>query len=115
MIALHPKQQFVIGDDWVIAGRLTDEFGQPLDPTPATAITWKLDNEDDGNLITLTLGAGIAVGAIPNWPVPGVIITVPLAQTGALAPGMYRDQLRAVIAGRTSTFWQGPVEARATL
>jgi len=115
MIALHPTQTFIAGDDWIIAGRLMDELGAPLDPTPATAIIWKLNDVSGGNLITLSLGDGIGVGAIPNWLVPGVIITVPNATTGALAPGIYRDQLRAVMTGLTSTFWQGPIEVRQSL
>jgi len=112
-ITIHDLQSFVIGDDWVIFGALTDEAGAALDPSPATTITWKLDDETGlDNLFTLTFpGGGITIGSIPNWSVPGVIITLPKAQTVTLSPGTYRDQLRLLLAGQTSTFWQGPIQA----
>ena len=110
---IHALQSFFIGDDWIINGALTDELNNPIDPTPATSITWKLDDETgQTNLFTLTkAGGGIVVGSIPNSTVPGVIITLPAASTTTLTPGTFRDQLRAVIGGQTSTYWQGPIQA----
>lgn len=114
-VIIHELEPYVIGDDWVIYGRLTDNADppQPLDPTPATSITWKLADEAlVASVFTLTFpGAGIAIGTIPDWPVPVVVITLPKASTATLAPGTYRDQLRLVLAGQTSTFWQGPLQA----
>jgi len=110
----HPLQSFVIGDDWQIIGRLTDELGNPLDPTPASSAVWKLDDETGTvSLFTLTIGAGITIGADPAGisTVPVALITLPAASTATLTPGTFRDQLRLVLAGVTSTFWQGPIQA----
>lgn len=111
-VVIHDLQTFVIGDDWTINGNLSDEYGNPFDPTPATSITWKLADEAlQGTLFTLTFpGGGITIAAIPNWSVPGVIITLPKASTVTLSPGTYIDQLRLVV-GQTSTFWLGPIQA----
>ncbi len=111
---IHASQAFVIGDDWPILGRLTDELGNPFDPTPASSVTWKLDDETGAtNLFTLTLGAGITIGTDPTGvsPVPVCLITLPAASTATLQPGTYRDQLRLMISGQASTFWQGPIQA----
>lgn len=110
----HALQSFVIGDDWQIIGRLTDENGNALDPTGASSAVWKLDDETGtSSLFTLTLGAGVTIGTDPTAisTVPVVLITLPAASTTTLMPGTYRDQLRLVLAGVTSTFWQGPVQA----
>jgi hypothetical protein len=112
----HALQQFVIGDDWVIEAVLEDELGNPFDPTTSSSITWKLDDETGNtNLYTLTLAPSsngvITIGAVPNSTVPGVIIQLVAAQTATLSPQTYRDQLRLVIGGFTSTFWQGPIQA----
>jgi hypothetical protein len=110
----HALQSFVIGDDWQIIGRLTDENGVALDPTGASSATWKLDDETGLlNSFTLTLGAGVTIGPDPTGisSVPVALITLPAVSTGTLAPGTYRDQLRLVLAGVTSTFWQGPIQA----
>jgi len=113
MLVIHPLQEFVIGDDWVINGQMTDELGNPLDPTPASSIIWKFDDETgETNLFTLTLaGGGIVIGAIPAWSVPGVIVKLPVASTSTLTPGTYRDQIRMVLGGQTSTYWMGPIQA----
>ena len=113
MATIHTLQTFFAGDDWVITGELTDEFGNPFDPTPATAITWTLDDETGAsNLTTLTLaGGGIVIAAAPSgWTVPVAVITVPKAFTSNLTPGTYRDQLVLVVSGLTNTFWQGPIQ-----
>jgi hypothetical protein len=110
----HTLQSFVIGDDWPIIGRLTDELGNPFDPTSAASAAWKIDDETGLiNYFTLTLGAGIVIAADPTGvsPVPVCLITLPAASTATLTPGTYRDQLRLVISGQTSTFWQGPIQA----
>lgn len=110
----HPPQSFVIGDDWQIIGRLTDENGNPLDPTGATSGIWKLDDETGTvNMFTLPLGGGVAIGSDPTGisSVPVVLITLASSQTTTLTPGTFRDQLRLVLGGITSTFWQGPIQA----
>lgn len=111
----HALQSFVIGDDWQIIGRLTDENGIALDPTGATSAVWKLDDETGLIQVVppLTLGAGVTIGADPTGisAVPVALITLPSTSTATLTPGTYRDQLRLVLAGITSTFWQGPIQA----
>jgi hypothetical protein len=110
----HTLQAFYVGDDWQIIGRLTDENGVALDPTGASSAVWKLDDETGtSSLFTLTLGAGVTIAADPTGisAVPVALITLPAVQTATLQPGTYRDQLRLVLAGVTSTFWQGPIQA----
>jgi hypothetical protein len=114
MPTIHAAQSFFLGDDWQIIGRLTDENGVALDPTGASSATWKLDDETGtSSLFNLTLGAGVTIGADPTGisAVPVALITLPAAQTATLMPGTYRDQLRLVLAGVTSTFWQGQIQA----
>lgn len=111
---IHPLEVYTIGDDWQIIGRLTDENGVALDPTGASSAVWKLDDETGTtSLFSLTLGAGVTIGADPTGisAVPVVLITLPAVSTATLTPGTYRDQLRLVLAGVTSTFWAGPIQA----
>jgi hypothetical protein len=114
----HTLQAFYVGDDWQIIGRLTDENGVALDPTGASSAVWKLDDETGtSSLFTLTLGAGVTIGVDPTGisAVPVALVTLPAASTATLMPGTYRDQLRLVLAGVTSTFWQGPIQALQSL
>ena len=113
---VHPLQQFVAGDTWTIVGNLTDETGAALDPTPASSISWKLDDPlTTTNYVTLSLGSGITIGTVPGWPAPSVIVTVPAVQTAALTPGVYQDQLRLILGGVTSTFWMGRIQVNQAL
>jgi hypothetical protein len=115
MATIHTLQSFFAGDDWSLAIELTDQSGNPVDPSTASAITWKLDDETGTtNYITLTLGSGVSIGSIPSWSVPVVGVVVPKAQTAALVPGTFRDQLQIVLGGLTSTYWQGPIQALQT-
>jgi hypothetical protein len=111
-VFVHRAVSFYIGDDWIIYGALIDEQGNPLDPSDATSITWKLDDETETiNYFTLTLGAGISFVSVPNSIVPGIVIVLPATSSATLVPQTYRNQLRAVINGVTSTFWQGDIQA----
>ena len=89
---------FVVGDDWRIAGTLLDRDGNPLDLTNAS-ITWTLLDPS---------GAAVKANAIitvVDPPTAGIVnIKLAAATTAALAPGRYTEALRITRGGTTSTF-----------
>ena len=89
---------FVVGDDWRIAGTLLDRDGNPLDLTNAS-ITWTLLDPS---------GAAVKANAIitvVDPPTAGIVnIKLAAATTATLAPGRYTEALRITRGGTTSTF-----------
>jgi hypothetical protein len=122
MAELHPLATFLVGDTFPIEGYCRDADGDPLDLSGAQAIEWKLETAQSRRceewetpqpptvVLDLTLGNGIA---ITNAPLGQIVITITSAQSAALAPGRYRDQLRVILAsGVVSYQWVGFIEAR---
>jgi hypothetical protein len=108
-ITTHELLEYVCGDQWEIDALCEDAQGNPLDLTGA-AMEWRLDDaRGRGNLLKLTIGAGITV----TDAVKGLArILVTAAQSAALRPDTYRDQL--VVTPQASvamTQWIGPVRA----
>ena len=123
MPELHPLVAFPAGDTFPINGCCNDAAGDPLDLTDAQLIEWKLETvpppcargevpATPEVVLDLTLGDGIAV---TNAPLGQIVITIRAAQSAALEPGRYRDQLRVTTAaGLVSTQWVGFIEVRPT-
>jgi hypothetical protein len=108
---LHPDIEVISGDDWAIAGNLTDLDGGPLDLTDAV-LTWVLT---DPNGAVATSFPGTA--AITVWPgVPGSItISLDRDVTEFFEPGRYNDQLRVAVAGLNDVMWRGCLLVGANL
>lgn len=115
MAAVHPLWSFRRGDTFPIAGCCADAVGAPLDLTGAT-IEWKLQSvpadSDLAPAVVLDLTNGVAGGiAVTNEMLGELAITITAAQSAALIPGRYRDQLRVTLAGGTvSTQWVGFID-----
>src|ERR1700687_3545927 len=91
MPAIHDPIQFFSGDTWQIEFSCSRSNGLPLDLTGAS-VEWSLDTYDGGvNLLTRTVGNGIAI----TNPTGGKCdLTVADPDTALIAPGFYRDRLR---------------------
>jgi hypothetical protein len=116
-VTIHPPQEFYAGDTWIIAASCKDADGEPLDLTTATA-AWVLNDYNGVNLLTLTIGDGIAL--VENVSGDLIIgecrIEVASSRTAGLMPGFYRDQLHVIDGnGRTFTQLRGRIEVLAAL
>jgi hypothetical protein len=124
MTAIHPLWSFGRGDTFPISACLTDANGEALDLSGAQNIEWKLetapawpadphcDPPTPTVALDLTIGNGVAVA---NETEGEITITVTAAQSSALAPGRYRDQLRVTTAeGIVSTQWVGFIDVKPT-
>ncbi len=105
MTATHPTFALMAGDSWRFDASLHDNSGKPLDLTSAS-ILWRL-YQGGKTIIELTNGNGITVTDAPNGL---CTIMVTAAQTAALTPGTYSDQVQATLAsGFACTQAVGPV------
>ena len=103
----HDDLELVLGDEWLIVGKLLDEEGKPLDLSSGVELGWTLVNSD-GHLPGLDLAATIE-------PQDGGIvrIVVPDTYTRLLAPGRYLDAIRVWIGDEPATQWTGIIIADA--
>ena len=105
----HPAHRFKPGATWEIQGNLAYANGLPFNLASGCFIEWAIQAQagPDVNVLTLTLGNGIAVLDALN----GVcLITVTPAQSALVPVGKYLDQLRATDpSGYVSDQWAGPI------
>jgi hypothetical protein len=107
----HDDINQISGDDWSIAGTLTDTNGQPLDLTNA-GIEWTLINPDGKVAIPNDSAQIVMVSPMTS----GIIsINVPRNITAQLGPGRYTDALRVTIADLADTLWVGTILVGADL
>ena len=124
MTAIHPLWSFGVGDTFPISGTCTDGSGDVIDLTGAQLVEWKLETAppsapDDAwspptptIVLDLTLSNGITV---TNATAGQISITITSAQSAALSPRRYRDQLRVITAaGNESTQWVGFIDVKRT-
>ena len=109
MTTLHPRINFVAGDDWEISATLLDENGIPYDLTLGNpVIKWRLVNVygvavvGDEAIITITNAAN---GICSVW--------VPSSVTSPVVGGLYVDALRLNAGNETGTLLMGLVEVTA--
>ena len=101
----HDDIALTAGDDWLIAGSLIDENGQPLDLSTAEMVQWVLLGPDGQP----ALPPGVAVIEIADPPTAGLVnVSVPSSATKLLYPGNYIDAMRVVMTETSrSGVWQG--------
>jgi hypothetical protein len=105
----HDDIELVIGDEWVIVGKLLDENGAPLDLlTPNIAIGWTLVGPDGNQL------PGLAPEATLDKQSGGiVVIHVSETFTRTLTPARYMDAIRVWVSDLPVTQWTGIILADA--
>jgi hypothetical protein len=113
-IPVHDPLQFYVGDQWQIVFACHKSDGTVLDLTGATA-EWRLDDFDGVNILTKTTADALAI--LP--PATDGLCALTLdgdADTAAILPGYYRDQLRVVTGdGVRTTQSSGRIEAIESL
>jgi hypothetical protein len=103
----HDDLELVVGDEWLILGKLLDENGNPLDLTADVECSWTLVSPD-GHL------PGLDQAATLETQDGGVVrIVVPDIFTRTLAPGRYLDAIRVWIGDEPATQWTGIIIAAA--
>lgn len=113
MAALHERWGFYCGDTWQMNGPLSYADGTPFDLSTGAALQWELKDDQGNVILLLELGAGITIADPSDVPPHQCTITVTPAQSALIAPGVYRDQLRAIDpAGLVSTQVVGTIEVR---
>jgi len=104
----HDDIELMIGDEWVIRGRLLDEDGQPIDLGPANVdVVWALCGPDGYRV------PGLEVTTVEKQTGGDVLITLPHTLTRTLEPARYLDSIRVVVDGAPSTEWVGIILANA--
>ena len=106
----HPGLEFVAGDDWKISATLLDETGAPYDLTAAT-VKWALLGT--GSSLHHILGDGDYTLSIVDAAAGTCSIVVLAAKTTTIAGGQYKDALRIISDGVTSTLSMGAVYVTA--
>src|ERR1017187_1832111 len=107
----HSDIEQIAGDDWSIAGTLTDARGLPLDLTNA-GLEWTLI--DPNGKVAIPDGSAQIVMVSPLTS--GIIsINVPRNITAQLSPGRHTDALRVTIADLADTLWVGTILVGADL
>jgi hypothetical protein len=103
----HDDLELVIGDEWLILGKLLDEEGKPLDLSGGVECSWTLVGPT-GHLVGLDLEATLEKqdGGI-------VRIVVPDTFTRWLLPGRYLDAIRVWVGDEPATQWTGNIIADA--
>lgn len=104
-ITHHPDVELAAGDDWNIAGQLTDVNGQPL-PLAGATFAWTL-LDPDGNICQLAAIASVTVTGDPSQG--DITISVPRGATAGLIAGRYFDALRVTSAGFAEMEWLGQI------
>lgn len=102
MTTTHPQVSWFAGDDWQINALLLDDTGAPFNLGSAV-VKWALSSEagetviDDAdvNVVVVDAAAGLCA------------IHVPSSMTSPLLQGRYRDSIRIVAAGITSSLCWG--------
>ena len=114
MAALHPPFSFTKGYTFPIYAALHYADGSPFNLGAGAVIEWELQDKDGNVLLELTLvGGGISVTDLTDTPPNKCLITITAVQSAALAPGKYKDQLRAIDpSGFVSTQAVGTIEVR---
>jgi hypothetical protein len=104
----HDDIELMIGDEWLIVGKLLDEDGNPLDLMSGIALGWTLCGPDGNQMSGLTDAATLT-------PQPGgvVRIVVPDSFTRTLQPARYLDAIRVWTSGQPATQWTGIILADA--
>lgn len=109
MTAIHPDIAWTAGDDWQINATLLDENGNPFILSGATAILWALLNSD----LHRELSESDVVVTITDAAQGKCSINVPGLKTASLRVGIYRDVIRIVSGGITSTLSVGNIHVSA--
>jgi hypothetical protein len=105
----HIVQYWTAGDDWRIYATLIDETGAPFDLSGSPDIKYALVN--DAGVLVLDQ-ADVLIAVVD--PAAGTCtIDIPAALSSPLAGGDYRDAIRLVIGGVTSTLSYGAVRITA--
>jgi hypothetical protein len=103
----HDDLELVIGDEWLIMGKLLDEEGKPLDLTTGVECSWILVGAN-GHL------PGLEQAATLETQDGGVVrIVVPDTYTRWLLPGRYQDAIRVWVGDEPATQWTGTIIADA--
>jgi hypothetical protein len=106
----HDDIEVSAGDDWVIAGQLTQtDLVTPLDLTGAVDVQWMMLG-CDGMPAIPSNAATIEIVAPPTGG--KVNVKLPSDVTKTLDPGLYTDALRVVMPAK-STVWTGVISVGA--
>jgi len=101
----HDDIELAAGDDWLIAGTMLDQNGNPEDLTGAT-LEWMLF-DPDGNPVLHD--AQFNINVVPQQ-VGNISINVSSDVTASLEAGRYTDAIRVTQAGGTkSQMWTGNI------
>ena len=105
----HDDITLMIGDEWLIIGKLLDEEGVPIDLLDAgTSFGWTLVGSDGDQL------PGIVEAATLEPQSGGVVrIVVSDSFTRTLEPGRYMNAVRVWTDGEPATHWMGIILAEA--
>jgi hypothetical protein len=105
----HDDITLMIGDEWLIVGKLLDEDGAPLDLLAGgTMLGWTLLGGDGNEL------PGVAEAATLEAQDGGVVhIVVSDSFTRTLTPARYYNSIRVWVGGEPATHWVGIILAEA--
>jgi hypothetical protein len=113
MTALHVEAAFRQGDTFPIFGSLFYADGTPFNLAAGATVQWTLKDCNGNQALSYSLAGGIVVSDAANGK---ITITVVPSDSAGLAPGEYRDTLRAVDpSGYVSTQWTGIIRVRPAL
>ena len=105
----HDDISLMIGDEWLIVGKLLDEDGAPLDLLAGgTNLGWTLVGGDGDQV------EGV-VDAATLEPQEGGIVNIRVSDsfTRTLEPGRYFNSIRVWVGGEPATHWVGIILTEA--
>jgi hypothetical protein len=113
MAALHEPLAFYAGDSWEIEVACHYADGAPFNLGAGAAVEWSLSDAKGNVVVSMSLGAGIAVLDGAATPPHRCLITLSPEQSAALAAGEYRDRTVATDpAGLVSTQAVGAIRVK---
>jgi hypothetical protein len=111
MTALHVEAAFRQGDTFPIFGMLSYADGTPFNLAAGATVEWTLKDCNDVAALSYAIGTGVVVTDAANGK---ITITVTPSDSSGLAPGVYKDALKATDPnGYVSTQWTGTIKVRA--
>jgi hypothetical protein len=105
MASPHEPVTWFAGDDWKINATLLDATGNPFDLSPPTQALWCLLNAQGQRV----LDEDDVLLSIADPASGKCAILIPASATSPLPSGQYRDVLRIVANGMTSTVATAPI------